>query len=172
LVKMKKEKGFTLLEAVVGVGIMALIVSALAITTTTLLLNHGRAAEQNVALPQVQNAGYWITRDVQTARNITTTAPNGFPLNIKVPVDMDPVNDNTVIYSFAGNKLKRALYNSTPTLISQTFIADYIDIANTTFSILDPDTGLYKLTVTAVRDRGGVTMSYEVGQRLSPGAES
>ena len=169
---MKKEKGFTLLEAVVGVGIMALIVSALAITTTTLLLNHGRAAEQNVALPQVQNAGYWITRDVQTARNITTTAPNGFPLNIKVPVDMDPVNDNTVIYSFAGNKLKRELYDSTPTLISQTFIADYIDIANTTFSILDPDTGFYKLTVTAVRNRGGVTMSYEIGQRLSPGAES
>ena len=169
MVKMNKEKGFTLLEAVIGVGIMALVVGALATTTTTLLLNHGRAAEQNVALPQVQNAGYWITRDVQTARNVTATAPNGFPLSIKVPVDMDPDNDNTVIYSFAGHKLMRTLYDSTPTLISQSLIADYIDTGNTIFSVLDPDTGLYKLAVTAVRDRGGVTMSYEVGQRLSPG---
>jgi len=171
LVKMKREKGFTLLEAVIGVGIMALVVVALAGTTTTLLLNHGRAAEQNIALPQVQNAGYWITRDVQTARTITTTAPNGFPLSIKVPVDITPANDNTVIYSFDGNKLKRALYNSTPSLISQSFVADYIDTGNTIFSVLDPEKGFYQLTVTAVRDRGGVTMSYELSQRLSPEAQ-
>ncbi|GAH20246.1 unnamed protein product, partial [marine sediment metagenome] len=50
------EKGFTLLEVLIGVAIMAIVVGAVAMTTTTLLLNEGQAAGQNTALPQVQNA--------------------------------------------------------------------------------------------------------------------
>ncbi len=163
----QREKGFTLLEVVVGVAIMALVVGAIAMTTTTLLLNYDQAAEQNVVLPQVQNAGYWISRDVYATINITAGDPNGFPLTLQIPVDNDENNDYSVVYLFDGNKLKRQLYDSSENLTSETLIADYIDIANTTFSTVNATAGHYKLTVTATRDGAGVTMSYEIGQRLS-----
>ena len=162
------EKGFTLLEVLIGVAIMAIVVVAVAMTTTTLLLNEGQAAGQNTALPQVQNAGYWISRDVQMARNVTPSAPNGFPLSLDIPVDADENNDYTIDYLFDGDKLKRQVYDSLGTLTSETFIAEYIDTSNTTFSALDADAGLWKLTVRASRDETGATRSYEISQRLSP----
>lgn len=163
------EKGFTLLEAVIGVGIMALIVVAIAAATTTLMLNHGRAAEQNTVLPQVQSAGHWITRDVQTARNVTATGPNGFPLSFRVPIDTDENNDHSVNYTFSGTKLKRTVYDSSQTLLLETLIADYIDSDNTTFNTLNATQKLYQLTVRAVKDKGGVTRIYEASQRIRTG---
>ena len=165
----RREKGFTVLEALIGVAIMAIVVVAVAMTTTTLLLNEGQAAGQNTALPQVQNAGYWISRDVQMARNVTPSpsAPNGFPLSLDIPIDKDKNNDYTIVYFFEGDKLKRQVYDSLGTLTSETFIAEYIDTSNTTFSALDADAGLYKLTVRASRDETGATRSYEISQRLS-----
>jgi len=162
------EKGFTLLEVLIGVAIMAIVVGAVAMTTTTLLLNEGQAAGQNTALPQVQNAGYWISRDVQMARNVNPSAPNGFPLSLDIPVDRDENNDYTIDYLFDGDKLKRQVYDSLGTLTSETFIAEYIDTSKTTFSALDADAGLWKLTVRASRDETGTTRSYEISQRLSP----
>ena len=169
MVKMT-EKGFTLLEAVIGIGIMALVVGAIAITTTTLLLNHGQAAEQNAVLPQVQSAGHWISRDVQTARNITAGDPNGFPLSFRVPIDTDENNDYSVNYTFNGTRLKREVYDSSETLVSETLIADYIDSDNTTFNTLNATLKLYQLTVRAVKDKGGVTRIYEVSQRIATGS--
>jgi len=160
------EKGFTLLEAVVGVGIMALVVVAIATTTTTLLLNHGQAAEQSVALPQVQSAGFWISRDVQMSRNVTAPDPNGFPLSLLIPVDADENNDYSIDYVFEGSKLKRQVYDSSEHLTTETLIADYIDTDNTIFSTVNATIDLYKLTVTASRNGDGVTRIYEINQRL------
>ncbi|MBA7571809.1 hypothetical protein ES708_13577 [subsurface metagenome] len=159
------EKGFTLLEVLIGVAIMAIVVGAVAMTVTTLLLNEGQAAGQNTALPQVQNAGYWISRDVQMARTVTLGEPGVF-LRLDIPVDTDENNDYTIDYWFDGDKLKRQKHDSFGT--SETFIAEYIDTSNTTFSALDADAGLWKLTVRASRDETGATRSYEISQRLSP----
>jgi len=159
------EKGFTLLEVLIGVAIMAIVVGAVAMTVTTLLLNEGQAAGQNTALPQVQNAGYWISRDVQMARTVTLGEPGVF-LRLDIPMDNNPEHDYTIDYLFDGDKLKRQKHDSFGT--SETFIAEYIDTSNTTFSALDADAGLWKLTVRASRDETGATRSYEISQRLSP----
>ena len=165
----QREKGFTLLEVVVGVAIMALVVGAIATTTTTILMNYGQVAEQNAVLPQVQNAGYWISRDVQVASSITAGDPNGFPLFLGIPVDTDENNNYGIEYLFDGNRLKRKVYDSSPTLVSETLVADYIDTDNTTFSTVDATAGHHKLTVTAAKGGTGVTRSYEISQRLSLG---
>lgn len=163
----QREKGLTLLEAAVGVAIMAVVVVAVAMATTTILMNHGQAAEQNIALSQVQNAGFWISRDVQMAENITASDPNGFPLLLDIPVDMDENNNYSIEYLFEGNGLKRRVYDSSGNLTSETFIADYIDTGNTTFIAVDPGAGRYKLTVRASPNGTGVTRSYEITQRIS-----
>ncbi len=161
------EKGFTLLELVVGVAIMGIIVVPLAMLTMTLLTNPERSNDNNIVLQQVRNAGTWISRDVQMSRSVNATDPNGFPLTIQIPLDEN--NNYSIEYLLDGSKLKRLVYDSSENLTSETFIANYIASDNTTFSTLDVDTGLYKLTVRAVKDRVGVTRSYQISQRLVSG---
>ncbi len=163
------EKGFTLLEILVGTAIMGVIAMPLAMLTTTLLTNPERSNDKNIVLQQVRQAGTWISRDVQMSRSVNATDPNGFPLTIQIPFDSDENNDYSIEYLLDGSKLKRRAYDSSENLTSETFIADYIASDNTTFSTLDVDTGLHKLTVRAVKDRAGVTGSYQITQRLGSG---
>jgi len=160
------EKGFTLIELLIGVAITGVIIGALAMTTMTVLTNPERSTDQNVVLQEVRNAGYWISRDVQMARNLTLGEPSGFTLSIHIPVDSDENNDYRVDYLFDGDKLKRQEYDSLDNLTSETLIAEYIDTSNTTFSTLA--SCLYKLTVRAAKGKAIVTASYEASQRLPP----
>jgi len=162
------EKGFTLLEVLVGLAIVAVIVVPITTTTTLIVKSFRQAAEQNAVLPQVQNAGYWISLDVQIASGINPSGLNGFPLSLDIPTDGNPEHDGRILYSFVGNKLMRKVYDSSgEILVSETFIADCIDTDNTTFSLVDTDAGHYRLTVTALGDVAGATKSYEIKQRVS-----
>lgn len=163
----QREKGFTLLEVLVGLAIAACIAVPCIMTTMTIVKNSRQAAAQNAVLPQVQNAGYWISRDVQIASAITLDGTNGFPLSLDIPTDDDPAHDYGIEYSFEGNKLMRKVYDSSQTLVSETFIADCIDTDNTTFSAVDISAGHYRLKVTALVDVAGATKIYEIKQRLS-----
>jgi len=72
------EKGFTLIEVLVVVGILGAIMGVMAMTVGIMPKVSGESNDQAIALRQVQNAGYWITRDAQRAQNIDddVTAPN------------------------------------------------------------------------------------------------
>jgi len=159
------EKGFTMIELLIGVAIMSVIAVPLMMATTTLLTNPQRTTDQNVVLHEVRNAGHWISRDVQMARSVNATDTDRFPLTLSIPVDTNEDNDYSIDYLFDGSKLKREVYDSLETLISETLIADYIDTDNTTFS--DLGSSLYKLTVRAARGETAVTRSYEVSSRVS-----
>lgn len=161
------EKGFTLIELLVVLAITGAIVGPLAMATTTLLTNPQRSTDQNVVLHEVRNTGHWLSRDVQMARTVTLGEPEpDVFLRLDVPTDTDENHDNRVDYLFDGSKLKRWVYDSGGNLTSETLIASYIDTEVTTFSALDLDAGLYKLTIRASIDEIGVTRSYEVSQRL------
>ena len=153
------ERGFTLIEVIISVAIMATIMGAITMTTIPLLTNPQRSSNYNIALQQVQNVGYWISRDVQMAKTVTPDVSGGFPLTLVIPVDTNPGNDQSVSYSFDGNNLERQVNGSAETLIAQ-----YIDVAATTFSMVDANT--YKLTVKASIGEAVVERSYEVTQRL------
>jgi len=162
---LRTEKGFTLIEVVVVVAIIGIIIPALTMTVIALLTNSQQANNHNIALQQVQNTGYWISHDVQMANNVSFDDPSGFPITLGIPVDTDENNDITVQYLFDGNKLKRWAYDSQGTLVSESLTADYLDVANTTFSTLDSTT--YSLTVAVSSGEVTVERSYEVSQRPS-----
>ena len=66
------EKGFTLIELVIGIGIMTLAVAAAGGGIYQTITNTGRNSNHMAAVLQVQNAGNKIGQDVQMAQNITT----------------------------------------------------------------------------------------------------
>ena len=159
----RSENGYTLVELIVTLAIIGIIMAAMAMTVTALLTHPKRATDHNIILCEVQNAGYWITHDVQMAENVTFDGPSGFPLTLDIPVDTDENNDLSVDFSFDGNKLKRQVYDSLDTLVSETMIANYINAPDTTFGTLGSNT--YKLIIKASKGEALVERSYEVTQR-------
>lgn len=69
----KKEIGYTLIELLIAVSIMAL--ASVAASTAIYQVFGGTEDNNNrmTALHQVQNAGYWISRDAQMAISVNTT---------------------------------------------------------------------------------------------------
>lgn len=162
----RTEKGFTLIEAVIGLAVISVIIVAMTMTITTLVTNSQGTTERSIVLRQVQNAGYSISHDVQMAENITPDGTGGFPLTLDIPVDTDQSNDYSVDYLFDGNKLKRQVYDSSDTLIKEAVVAEYIDVDETTFTALGSNT--YELTVRASTGEAVAERSYQVKQRLGP----
>jgi prepilin-type N-terminal cleavage/methylation domain-containing protein len=162
----KGQKGFTLLELVVGVAIMAIVVGGIGSTMVTLLLNYDRVSGQNTVLPQIQSTGYWVSRDVQTARTVTPGPYQGFPITMSIPIDQEESNDYHVGYYLVNGTLTRKMFDSSMTLLYATHIADYIYNVDTAFVTVSGNTSFHQLTVSAKKDKEEVTRVYQVSQRL------
>ena len=156
-------KGFTLVELLLALAITGLIVAPTTMATIGLVRGSKLANDRHIILQQVHNASHSISRDVEMAKDVTLSDPNGFPLIIAIPVDNDENNDYSIHYLFDDNKLKRRLYDSSDNLISETLIGECIDAENTTFIALE--NGAYKLDIRASRGETAVTMSYELSLR-------
>ena len=63
------ENGFTIIELVVALAIIALIGSAATMTTFQVIKGTERSNNHMTAVRQVQNAGYWISHDTQIAES-------------------------------------------------------------------------------------------------------
>ncbi len=61
----KYEKGFTLLELVIAMAIGVIIIGAMGGALYQILAASNSSSNNLMAIRQVQNAGYWISRDVQ-----------------------------------------------------------------------------------------------------------
>ena len=163
----RREAGFAIIEVIIATALMGIIMPVMTMTTASLVTNNQTANDHNIILHEVQNAGYWISRDVQMAKNVVFDDPSGFPLTLVIPVDTDENNDYSVDYVFEGNKLKRQAYDSSQALISEVLIADYINTEDTTFVIRDFNA--YELTVKASRGEAVLEISYQVSRVLGSG---
>ncbi len=161
----QRQKGFTLIEIVLALSIVAAVVATISMTITTLLMNYEQPSVQQILLQQVQNAGYQMPRDIQMSSNVTLSGPNGFPLTINIPVDQDQNNDYSVKYLFDSDKLTRQQYDSSGNLTAETLIAQYVDVDNTTVDNITASS--YELTIRVSLGDEAVTASYEAKQRLT-----
>ncbi len=67
------EKGFTLIELIIATSIMVLASGAAGAAIFQVLRNTERNSNHMTVVRQVQNAGYWISRDAQMALSANTT---------------------------------------------------------------------------------------------------
>ena len=128
------ERGFTLIELAVAVAIIALIGSAAAATTFQVIRGSQSGNNRMTAVRQVQNAGYWIGRDVQMAESVDADGlsfPDFIVLNW---TERDYSGGDSIYHSVSYffedlsddiGKLKREHWSSAGAN-EQTLVADYI----------------------------------------------
>ena len=154
------EEGFTLIEIVMVIAIIALIAGAATMVTFQLVRGTERSNDHMMAVNQVQNAGCWISRDTQMAENVTAglTLPNFLILSW---------GEHQVTYTLEampGTELKKLQRHLSINGGSDntTFVAQYIDPDKTSCIF----TGIkLVLTVTAAGGSGSPkseTRVYEV----------
>ena len=102
------ERGFTLVELLVVIAIMSLITLGATMTTFQIINVTRRSNDHVAAVRQVQNAGYWISRDALMAENAVVgddpeTETVEFLILTWTEWDYDDTEDSEyheVIYSF------------------------------------------------------------------------
>ena len=74
----RSEKGFTLIEMITVTAILGAIMGVMSMTIGMIPKISEQSNDQAIALRQVQNAGYWISRDTQRAQHVhkDVTAPD------------------------------------------------------------------------------------------------
>ena len=164
----KGEKGFTLVELLVALSIAAFVVGATSMTIITMMRLTPKTNNWAIALRQVQDAGYWISRDVMMSDNITVGG-TGNPTFLTMIQPQTQLPKKTIVYQFQdmSGGLKRLMRTDTDNNTT-IMVAEYISSDNTTATYSPNCTDNCTLTVTITATSGNVpvTRQYEATQRV------
>jgi prepilin-type N-terminal cleavage/methylation domain-containing protein len=160
------EKGFTLIELLVGISIAAFVVGAASMTIITMMRLTPQSNNWAIALHQVQNAGHWISRDVQMSQGAINTG-DGNPIFLTLTQPQNPTDNTTIVYQFEDmpnglKKLMRTDQNSGEQIV----IAEFISATGATYSTNCTDNCTLTFTITATSGNVPVTRDYEAMQRV------
>jgi prepilin-type N-terminal cleavage/methylation domain-containing protein len=161
------EKGFTLIELVVGISIAAFVVGAASMTISTMMRLTPKNNDWAIALRQVQNTGYWISQDVKMSQGTIgiDPVPNTF-LTLALPYDAGgTIATKTVTYQLE-NLSGREWLTRTDNVVGKRAIAESISDISATYSQHCTDNCTLTFTITAVSGNVPVTRQYEASQRV------
>lgn len=145
----KNQKGITLLELLMAFAVSGLISGGITMTFYQVVTGGARTSNHMTLVKQVQNAGYWVTRDAQLVQDEPVIVKNGSQLDYFTLTWTD-WNDtvNTVTYTLNGTELWR------DDGVQQIPVAQFIDPAGTDVEFNDTngddidDTLIFKVTAT------------------------
>ena len=81
----RKQRGFTLIELMLAIAISGIITGGITTTIFQVVIGSARTNNHMTAVRHVQEAGYFVSRDVQMAQIVQLTPapdPDGFPLTL------------------------------------------------------------------------------------------
>ena len=136
----KNQKGFTLIEMLVALAITGLIGTGIMISISQVINANHQVSSHMIAITQVENAGYWISRDAQMSQSIIADTENLTLAWVGREYESAGdtyVNTYKVSYTHAGSELWRhqevTTYDSSGHLVgtapSQMLVAKYTAIA-------------------------------------------
>jgi len=132
--KYRNQKGFTLIEMLVVIALTGIIAAAATMAIHQVLTGTVLSNDQNTAINQVRNAGYWISRDALMAQSVNITGASDFPLTLRW-TDRDH-NEHQVDYTLEdmpSGTFKRLQRQETinDAQVTTTTVGQYIDVGNT-----------------------------------------
>jgi len=173
--KLKKdEKGFTFIELLIAILLTGIIASAITGTILYVFNLNFSTANRMTAVRQVRNVGFWVSPDVQMAKNVALGENQGFPINLTW-TEWETGDLHEIIYSLEDMssvefKMLQREHNhyidSELDSTTTTIVAEYIDPAGTSFV---PEGDAFIFEVTATVGGQSETREYEVKPR--PGSQ-
>jgi prepilin-type N-terminal cleavage/methylation domain-containing protein len=131
----QSERGFTLIEIMVALAIVGLISGAATMIVGQIFRINSESTSRITLNRQVQNAGLWLSTDIQTARSVSITPGlTGFPVVITWAEWDTPEEYQVEYYISAENVLYRhltAIVGTTTTQDQTLPIASYLDLSGT-----------------------------------------
>ncbi len=126
------QRGFTLIELIIGLAVSGVLALAVSLLFYELLTVNASSSNHITAILQVQNAGYWISRDAAGAQTIVEdNNPESSEFLTLRWQDWDGV-DYESFYYFNGHQLRRS-FTVAAGAPTDTAVAEYIDYEATTF---------------------------------------
>ncbi len=105
----KDQKGFTLLELLIGIALTALIATGITMAISQTFTGSTRSSNDMAAVRQVQEAGYWVSFYAYAAQDAAITGDSGFPLILRW-VDFDTNERQKVVFSLDNSGLRGSYY--------------------------------------------------------------
>jgi len=127
----KNQRGFTLIELMVVIAITGFVTSGATMAILQVINGSARTNNHMTAVRQVQNAGYWVSRDVHMVQNIVADPTGGgFPLTLTW-TDWGNNEEHQVVYTLLdmpSGGLKNLQRSHSSNGITETIIiAQFID---------------------------------------------
>ncbi|MFX1266089.1 MAG: type II secretion system protein J [Promethearchaeota archaeon] len=133
---LKGNRGFTLMELLVALFIIAAITGVMTVTIITMISVGPKNNAQAIVFTQVQDAGIFISRDAMMADNVTTRPSNDFlSLYWTDPED----NVHYIDYVIVDSVLKRQTSEG-----EDTQVAEYIELYPNTSAEFVPGDNMTK----------------------------
>jgi prepilin-type N-terminal cleavage/methylation domain-containing protein len=156
--KLSSQNGFTLVELLVAIAIGSIIMAGIAITVYQMFVVQASTTNRMYAVRQVQNVGYWVSRDAQSAQIISfddeeTAGVNEFLVFSRIGWDGIEYETRYIIYA-SGDMYRYEYEDDVET--GEMLVAQDIKAEETGCEL---DTG--KLTMTVTAEVGGFGRSSE-----------
>jgi len=157
-----KQNGMGMIEVIASLAIAGLLMTGATAFVFNTMTVTGNTQNRMHAIMQVENAGYWISRDIQMSDNFTLGENAGFPMQVMWR-DIDQ-NEYEVTYSLNQTGIVRSLIKNEESPV-QNLIAQNI---NTSASLtnLNSSDGLLVLNITSSSEDIDISRMYKIKSRL------
>lgn len=157
----KKHKAFTLIEILIAVALVGILGAGITTFAMQTITETKRSSNHMQVIQQLQNAGFWVSRDVQMAQTVTPGPNAGFPL--QVDWTDEALNTFQVTFSLSEGVIQRSLVKNGQAAVTTT-VARFIDsnpgLTNCTYA-----SNLLTFNVTSKLGQSSMSRSYKIEKR-------
>jgi large repetitive protein len=165
--KMKSQKGFTLIELIIAFGVAAIISGGVTVAINQLFTGNSRTTAHMTAVKEVENAVHWLTKDSETAQSIMMPTSGNFPLTFKW-VEWNNNKKIDVTYHISDGHLMRT-YSEDESVQSDIIIVAHYNTAESSYVC---DANIFSFTITSTVGKGSTieseTRLFSINPRCAP----